>query len=725
LVAKIKYYVPLLAKGLLNSYGQILFSNNKKFAAVLMLVSFFDVNAGLAGVLAVVTSQVLALVLNYNHAAVKDGSYTYNALLTGIALGAFFDLNVALLVTLVISSVLSFFITVWLGSSLGKKGLPYLSIPFLIVVWLVILAGNSFSAVELHHKDSLTAIRLFPALFSSTTEWIVNYVPFHNAVLLYLRSLGAIFFQYSDLAGLIISVALLLQSRMAFMLSIVGFSVGYIFYGYMEGDYTQLIYSYIGFNFILIGMALGGFFVVSSTRSYLLLLIVIPITAFALNGFYALFTKWNLPIYTLPFNAMVLLMIYALQHRAFANKLTLVTIQNYSAEKNHYRHYNRVERFRYDTYFHISLPVLGPWYISQGHNGKITHKDDWQYAWDFDVRDDYKKTFDGLGTQLSDFNCYDLPVVAPAAGYVAEVVDGIDDNLVGDMNIKNNWGNTIVIKHGELIYSKLSHLKKDSIKIKPGDYVSKGDIIASCGSSGRSPEPHLHFQLQSTPGIGSKTMLYPISYYLTQQGGKVALKSFDVPKEGEVVSNVAGSRTLKEIFNLTPGKKITWSVKNKTQQWEVFANIYNQTYVYCYQTGATAYFVNNGTMFYFTEFYGSRHSLLYQFYRGMHKILLGHYKEIEVTDILQPEDGFPYLVRSVHDFTAPFFHYLSARYTSVFVSPGSSHGAKEIEIEGTLEGKFFSATIFKRKYKLVINADGIQSFHYAHNQQIIQATCVG
>lgn len=52
-------------------------------------------------------------------------------------------------------------------------------------------------------------------------------------------------------------------------------------------------------------------------------------------------------------------------------------------------------------------------------------------------------------------------------------------------------GNTIVIDHGLGIYTVYMHL--DKFAAKPGDIVSRGDVVGFVGSSGRSTGPHLHF----------------------------------------------------------------------------------------------------------------------------------------------------------------------------------------------------------------------------------------
>jgi murein DD-endopeptidase MepM/ murein hydrolase activator NlpD len=52
-------------------------------------------------------------------------------------------------------------------------------------------------------------------------------------------------------------------------------------------------------------------------------------------------------------------------------------------------------------------------------------------------------------------------------------------------------GNTIVIDHGQGIYTIYMHLSGFNVNL--GDIVSKGGVIGFVGSSGRSSGPHLHF----------------------------------------------------------------------------------------------------------------------------------------------------------------------------------------------------------------------------------------
>lgn len=717
--SKINNIFSIYGNGFLNSYSQIFFSNDKVFALLLILISFFDLGAGLSGVLSILTCQITAYLFNFNQAYIKDGSYTYNALMVGIALGIFYDFNGSFLILLIIVSILTLFLTIWFAVGLAKKGLPFLSIPFLLGIWIVILGASNFSALNLHEKEVLSLAKWFPHLFTSVSNTIGS-LPLGDVFHLYFRSLGAIFFQYNDLAGLIIAIGILYYSRIAFGLSIFGFIIGYGFYTFFGGDFSQLIYSYIGFNFILTAIALGGFFIVPSKKSYLMLLFTIPVIALLISALHTLFAYFNLPLYSLPFNIVTLLFLATMATRHKASGITVVALQQFSPEKNHYKHINTLSRFKGNTYFHISLPIMGNWQISQGNVGSITHKGDWRHALDFDVVDEQGNTYQNPGIDVKDYYCYDLPVIAPSDGYVVEILDDIDDNKIGEVNLKENWGNTIVIKHGEHFYSQLSHIHKNSFTVKVGDFVKKGHIIASCGSSGRSPEPHLHFQMQATPYIGSKTLQYPISYYLVKTANDYQFHSFNTPKENELVSNVKTTKLLTAAFAFVPGKTIVFNYENKKYKWEIFTNAFNQTYIYCHKTKSTAYFVNDGTVFYFTDFFGKKGSLLHHFYYGAQKVLLAYYKNIKLNDQLMIDGFFNKFITGLHDFTAPFFHYCKVSYAFTFDTCNDEHQPTAITFSTKCVGTIGKKEYKTNQYNFVIEEGKIKSFQINKNQI---ATC--
>lgn len=59
---------------------------------------------------------------------------------------------------------------------------------------------------------------------------------------------------------------------------------------------------------------------------------------------------------------------------------------------------------------------------------------------------------------------------------------------------QSGYGNTVVINHGGGISTLYAHC--NSILVRPGSYVEKGDVIARIGSTGLSTGPHLHFEVR-------------------------------------------------------------------------------------------------------------------------------------------------------------------------------------------------------------------------------------
>jgi murein DD-endopeptidase MepM/ murein hydrolase activator NlpD len=55
-------------------------------------------------------------------------------------------------------------------------------------------------------------------------------------------------------------------------------------------------------------------------------------------------------------------------------------------------------------------------------------------------------------------------------------------------------GYTVIIDHGLGLFSYYGHFSK--LRVKRGDLVRKGEVIADVGTTGRSTGPHLHWSLR-------------------------------------------------------------------------------------------------------------------------------------------------------------------------------------------------------------------------------------
>ena len=707
-----KYTWKLIWEGLLHSYSQIFFSLDKVFAVILLICSFIDPFVGISALVAGVVSILVAYFLGFDHKGIREGMYSFNSVMVGMVMAVYYDVNMPFMLMLILMAVFTLFFTLAINAQLSKYGLPIMSIPFLFGVWTVLLVGREFSGLELTERGIYT----INEIWSYGGQTLVNVyefidtIPLPDIFDLYLRSLGAIFFQYNLLAGLIIMLGLIRFSRIAFILSLVGFFSGYFFYGFMEGEFSHLHYSYIGFNFILSSIAVGGFFIIPSRGSFILVALASPVIAILIAAIANVFSIVQLPIYSLPYNVLVLITLYVLKLRVVPKGLNPVIEQTYSPEKNLYQFQNQKERFANDSLFHIYLPFFGEWTISQGHDGDITHKGEWKEAFDFVIEDEDGSTYRQPGSRLEDYYGFNRPVMAAQAGIVVSVEDDVEDNSPGQVNLDQNWGNSVVVKHGEFMFTKLSHLKKGTIKVKEGDTVKKGEVVASLGNSGRSPEPHIHFQMQAAQYIGSKTLDYPVAYYMEKSEDGPVFHAFDRPKEGQTISNVKVHPLLKKAFGLIPGMHLKLSAGEEKHDWEVFTDTYNYTYIYCHQTEAMAYFVNNGTLFYFTKFIGNKDTLLFQFYTGLYKVLLGFYQDLKVEDVFPVDAIYEGFLKGTLDLLAPFVDVVRANYEVNYAEVDDSLESAWAKLNSSLIVKAFGAVRMHQEFKIELDNDGISSF---------------
>ncbi len=591
------------------SYSQIFFANRKWFGALLALATFINPVNGLIILLSTIFTNLIAISFGYNLKKIDEGYYGFNGLLFGAAFVFFYQKNEIFFLLLVIFLIINFFINSTVENYFSYAlNLPGLSLPFLLTFYLFAIFNHTTNLLGLNFSSFQGDLHL-----SLLPENIQHF----------LQLISFIILQSSPISGLIIILAILFFSRIMFLLILIGYIYSLVFLYVLNIPSNSQLGILVSINSILISIALGGALIIPSNKSFLMSLLGVIIAGIFSLILYSILSELNLSIFVLPFNLTTFLIIYSLKFREKQGEIVLLYFKPGSPEENFYYHKNRKTRFEKYKFLNCSLPFNGEWFVSQAFDGEITHKEDWRYAFDFVIIDENGKTFDRSGLNLENYHCYNLPVLAPFKGKIVKVLDGIDDNEIGKVNIKQNWGNTVVIDHGQGLYSAISHLKKSSIKVKEGDTIEKGDIIGHCGNSGRSPEPHIHFQFQKNDKVGAATIKFPFGHYIVNNGNCLELKSYDYPQLNEKVQNLEIDQRIKEAFNFEYGDKLFVNYQSDskvfTEKWEVKIDPYNIPFIES-STGSFATFFNDGEVFTFTSYIGNKKDALYHFYLAAIKI---------------------------------------------------------------------------------------------------------
>ncbi len=90
-------------------------------------------------------------------------------------------------------------------------------------------------------------------------------------------------------------------------------------------------------------------------------------------------------------------------------------------------------------------------------------------------------------------------------GDLGDPIRAVDAGVVVMAEMRNGFGNTIVIDHGDKIASLYAH--QSHFEVEVGDEVARGELIGRIGSTGWSTGPHLHIEIR-VEGLPVDPILY-------------------------------------------------------------------------------------------------------------------------------------------------------------------------------------------------------------------------
>jgi urea transporter len=619
----------------LGSYAQVLFTRSRLVGLILLSAGVVAPRLLLAGVLSVLASTLTARLMSYPEEQIESGLFGYSALLTGLAGAALLAPGPRALALVAAGVVASVFVTAAFHSALGQTfNLPTLTLPFLAVFFLLTTAAPSLG-VPLQGPLSSSGPQL-PGPAGG-----------------FLRCLGAVFFLPRADAGLLVLCGLVAYSRVGVLLALLGFGVTCALGAWHLPLSHPSLSLFQGVNAILTAVALGGVWFVPSLASFLFASVGVVASGLVTAALAAALGPANVLI--LPFNLTVFLLLYAMRQRLRDGKPKSVDFLLGTPEENLNYYRTRVSRFGAHYVTRFQAPFLGSWTCTQGVDGELTHRGAWRHAFDFEVKGRDGRAFTGRGDSLGDYRCYRLPVLAPADGTVAKVVDGVPDNRVGEINLDHNWGNLVLLYHGPGLYSLVCHLSPRTTTVSEGQPVHQGDTLGLCGNSGRSPTPHLHFQLQATARIGAPTIHAELhDVVLESDAGPRLFRTF-IPELGDLVRNLAPDEDLARLPSFTYGEPMVFETEGGAR--EVVAadiDLYGNLLLQSSTRSATLFYNAQRTHFTVLDTVGRRGSVLHLIHAALPRVPFEAGPGLEWDDVLPLRHFLPRWRRPLLDLSSPF-----------------------------------------------------------------------
>jgi hypothetical protein len=471
--------------------------------------------------------------------------YGYNALLVGVLLGHAYACSVTSIAFACALGVACAIATAALGSLSAQLGyLPLLAIPATLTSWLS-------SGVEPH----LALVGRLPEL----DAWAR---PLPAFVSMFLEGLGAFVWVPSVPAGLFVGASLLLHSRISALVGFAALAVSALLVAVAHAPLSDQVWQVVASNAGLAAIAVGGVWLVPSRRASGVAIASALLAAFFALGSAIPLARLGLFAGFLPVGVVVIAVVSALRQRERQGALLLAQT---AADNPEQLLLDELARVRVPA-LRLEPPFLGRWTCTQGAHGPFTHRGAFAHAYDFEIYSEREGALcRGHGLSADDYHCFAQPVLAAADGSVVAIENTVANNRVGDSDPQRPWGNYVLLQHGS-VYSLVAHLTPGSVTVYPGQAVTRGTVVGYCGNSGVSPRPHLHFQLQSAPLIGSPTLPCELSDVLVRGGAPVSFEPLHEAKQGETIQALTPDYALAAYFDVPIGATLTYSMDDELER---------------------------------------------------------------------------------------------------------------------------------------------------------------
>jgi urea transporter len=262
--------------------------------------------------------------------SIRDGIFSFSGGYVGLLVGIFshpamkypvFDLTVFV----ILGGILAVPLTSGLNHALKRLELPATMFPVVVLLW-ALLAGILYTDLAELSK-ALPLLSTHPDVSPPYTwkTWLFGIT----------NGFGRVFMQLHPITGLLILLGILLNSRIAALMALLGGALS-ILTAYLFGQYEPILRTGVmSYNPILTAIALGGFYLYFSWRSVIYALLGALLSIWFFVALSVILEPMGLPATVLPMVLVVWIMLLGAQTSGFVEQVPLAEV---TRPEDHLKH---------------------------------------------------------------------------------------------------------------------------------------------------------------------------------------------------------------------------------------------------------------------------------------------------------------------------------------------------------------------------------------------------
>lgn len=214
---------------ILKSIGQIMLQDRALTGLLFLIgISIGSYIMGIATIIAVISGNIIAMVLKYDKKDIEAGLYGFSPALVGVSLILFYKPTIIVWLAIVVGSML----TAMLQHFFIVKKISVFTFPFVLMTWIIMYIFNNVYVVDAS------------SMLASSTHSLDTYLfPF--------RGVGQVIFQDKIIVGVIFLIGLLVSSPISALFALIGSIISGWMAGFLSMPMDVILMGLFSYNAVL------------------------------------------------------------------------------------------------------------------------------------------------------------------------------------------------------------------------------------------------------------------------------------------------------------------------------------------------------------------------------------------------------------------------------------------------------------------------------------------